>query len=197
MVKAGLAVAALLGAALIVVAGASAALHVGTNALSIRRGLLQFDLSSLPRGARIQSATLSVYETDTLRGSGVVGVHRVTAPWAEGSGINTCTGDGATWLTTGLGPDWLAAGGDFTGQDLATMVKQAGDTPGWDSFNITGLVRGWASGIYPNDGVLLKLDDESFSPCTTVTNCNYWGYASNDYKLDPTLRPTLTVTYQW
>jgi hypothetical protein len=234
-VKAVLVAAALVSAALIVVAGASAAqrwsggtvvlqqapgvgqstfvmyrtdktvctnwghytfFHVGTNALSIRRGLLQFDLSSLPHGARILSATLSVYETDTLRGSGVVGVHRVTTPWTEGSGVNTCTGDGATWLTTGLGADWLAPGGDIAGPELASVVKQAGDTPGWDTFSVTSLVRGWVSGAYPNDGLMLKLDDESFSPCTTITNCPYWGYASNEYKVDPTLRPKLTVTYQ-
>ena len=44
---------------------------------------------------------------------------------------------------------------------------------------------------------MLKLDDESLSPCTTITNCNYWAYASNDYKLDPTLRPKLTISYRW
>ena len=39
------------------------AFHVGANATSVRRGLLQFDLSSIPAGAHIESATLSVYET--------------------------------------------------------------------------------------------------------------------------------------
>jgi len=168
--------------------------HVGANALSIRRGLLQFDLSAVSHRA-IRSATLSVYETETLRGSGVVGVHRVTTPWTEGSGINTCTGDGATWLTTGLGPSWLAPGGDFTTPDIATVAKQAGDAPGWDSFDVTSLVRGWVGEAYPNDGLMLKLDDESFSPCTTITNCNYWAYAANDYRLDPALRPKLTISY--
>ena len=104
--------------------------HVGANALSVRRGLLQFDVSSLPRWARIQSATLSVYATETLRGAGVVGVHRVTTPWAEGSGINTCTGDGATWLTAGLGPAWLTPGGDFSGTGVASVTKQAAIHPG-------------------------------------------------------------------
>jgi hypothetical protein len=41
----------------------------------------------------------------------------------------------------------------------------------------------------------LKLDNESYSACTTTTNCNYWAYASNDYS-DPTLRPELTITYR-
>jgi hypothetical protein len=163
--------------------------HVGTNALSVRRGLVQFDLSSVPRYGYVRSAILSLYETDTLRGSGTVTVHRVTTPWAEGTGVNTCTNDGATWLSP-----WLSPGGDFASTPVASRVKQAGDTPGWDTFDVTSLVRGWTSGAYPNDGVLLKLADESFSACTTVTNCNYWGYASDEYR-DPTLRPTLTIVY--
>jgi len=148
--------------------------HVGTNANSVRRGLVQFDLSSLPANTRILSATLSVYETITLRGSGVVGAHLVTTPWVEGGGSNTCVGSGATWLQTGLGNPWLQPGGDFTAPDQATVTKSAGNTPGWDSFDITPFVQGWASGAYQNDGVTLKLDNETLSPCTTITNCNYW-----------------------
>jgi hypothetical protein len=167
--------------------------HVGANASSVRRGLVQFDLSSLPPHAQITSATLSVYETITLRGSGTVGVHRVTTAWAEGAGSNTCTG-GANWTGNGLGGSWLTPGGDYTAPDAATVSKTAGNTPGWDRFDITSIARGWANNTNPNDGILLKLDNESSSPCTTLTNCNYWAYASNEYS-DPTLRPTLTITY--
>ena len=168
--------------------------HVGANASSVRRGLLHFDLSSIPANAEITSAKLSVYETITLRGSGVVGAHRVTTPWAEGTGANTCTNDGATWELATPDTPWLSPGGDYSATGESTVTKRAGDAPGWDTFDLTSLVRGWANGTYPNDGVLLKLDDESPSPCTTVTNCNYWPYASNDYS-DSSLRPILTVTY--
>jgi len=170
------------------------AFHVGANATSVRRGLLQFDLSSIPAGAHIESATLSVYETITLRGSGVVGVHRLTTPWAEGAGQNGCVGSGATWLQTGLGSPWSQPGADFTGDDQATVTKTAGDSPGCDTFNVTPFAQGWVSGAVANNGLLLELDDESPSPCTTVANCNYRAYASNDYS-DPSLRPALTVTY--
>jgi Disaggregatase related repeat len=174
--------------------GGYAYFHVGANALSIRRGLLQFDLSALPADERIVSAKLSVYRTETLRGSGVVGVHRVTTPWAGGTGVNTCTNDGATWATTGLGTPWSTPGGDFDSTDVSSVTKTAGESPGWDSFDVTSLARGWTDGAFPNDGLMLKLDDESFSPCTTVTNCNYWAYASDSYA-DPTLRPKLTIVY--
>jgi hypothetical protein len=106
--------------------------HVGANATSVRRGLVGFNLSSIPTHAQILSATLSVYETVTLRGSGTVGVHRVTTPWNEGTGSNTCTNNGATWTATGTGTNWAAPGGDFVASDTATVNKAAGDAPGWD-----------------------------------------------------------------
>jgi hypothetical protein len=169
--------------------------HVGANASSVRRGLVSFDVSSIPASAQVVSATVSLYETITLRGSGVVGVHRVTTPWAEGGGQNTCVGEGATWTQTGTGSSWLTPGADFVSADESSVAKAAGDQPGWDRFDVTSTVQGWVDGAFQNDGLLLKLDDESASPCTTVTNCNYWPYASNDYS-DSSLRPVLTITYR-
>jgi hypothetical protein len=170
--------------------GRYARFHVGANVLSVRRGLVQFDLRSIPAGARIASATLSLYHPDALRGSGVVEVHRVTEAWPEGTGVNTCTGDGATWRTP-----WATPGGSFDPAVVSSLAKTAGDAPTWDSWDVTTLVQGWVSHWYPNDGVLLKLADESASPCTTVTNCNYWAYASDDWP-DASYRPKLTITYR-
>jgi hypothetical protein len=168
--------------------------HVGANALSVRRGLVSFELPKTPRGRSVVSATLSVHRPNALRGSGTVGVHRVTRAWSEGSGVNTCTNDGATWPLASPGSPWATAGGDFDPAPLATVVKQAGEAPGWDSFDLTALVRAWSKGTAANHGVLLKLADESFSPCTTVENCNYWAYSSDD-ATDVSLRPTLTIAY--
>lgn len=170
--------------------GRYARFHVGANALSVRRGLVQFDLHAIPAGARIASATLSLYHPDALRGSGVVEVHRVTQDWSEGTGVNTCTGDGANWRSP-----WATPGGSFDPTVTSSVVKTAGDAPTWDSWDVTALVRGWVSHWYPNDGVLLKLSDESFSACTTVTNCNYWAYASDDWP-DAVYRPKLTITFR-
>ena len=115
--------------------------------------------------------------------------------WAEGAGQNGCVGSGATWLQTGLGNAWSQPGADFTGDNQAVVAKTAGDSPGRDAFDVTSFAQGWASGAVANDGLLLKLDDESPSPCTTVTNCNYWAYASDDWA-EPAFRPTLTITYR-
>lgn len=175
--------------------GAYPVFQVGTNATSVRRALVKFNLPSFPHDAQIVSATLSLYETITLRGSGTVGVYRATTPWAQGTGMNTCTNDGANWTETGTGTNWGTPGGDFTAPEVAQVIKTAGQSPGWDRFDITALVQGWATGAYPNDGLLLKLNDETYSPCTTLTNCDYWSYASDHYN-NPVLRPKLTISYR-
>ncbi len=52
---------------------------------SIANGLLRFDLAGLPRGARVTSAVLELYQTDNSLNGGPVGVHRVTSTWVEGT----------------------------------------------------------------------------------------------------------------
>jgi hypothetical protein len=120
----------------------------------------------------------------------------VLSAWDEGTGINTCTGDGASWYDRqGSGVKWATPGGDIAPASLDAVTHTAGDQPGWRDWHITSLVRQWLDGTAPNLGVALKLDDESFSPCTTITNCNYWGYASDDETTAPTIRPKLSVSY--
>jgi len=169
--------------------------QVGANASSVRRPLVQFDLHDIPVNASVSDASLSLWESGVLRGSGTVNVHRLTSDFAEGTGINTCTGDGASWYDRSPGVRWGSNGGDFAAAVIASKAKAAGDQPGWDDFGVTSTVQQWVRGDVPNLGFLLKLADESFSPCTTVTNCNYWGYFTDDYTVAPTLRPKLVVTY--
>jgi RHS repeat-associated protein len=169
--------------------------NVGANASSIRRTLLNFDLHDIPTNASVTAATLSLWQTNILRGSGTLNVHRMTSDFTEGTGINTCTGDGATWYERSPGVSWAKPGGDFDATVVASKVKTAGDQPQWDDFTVTSTVQQWVRGDAPNLGFLLKLADESFSPCTTITNCNYWAYFTDDYNVAPTLRPKLTVTY--
>jgi RHS repeat-associated protein len=178
------------------VRGAYSHAWVGTNASSVRRTLVRFDLRDVPANATVSDATVSLWESDVLRGSGTVSAHQVTSDWSEGTGINTCTGDGASWYDRRAGDvGWTTPGGDFQTASIDSIAKHAGDQPRWDSWHLTPLVRQWLNGGAPNLGILLKLDDESYSACTTVTNCNYWGYISDDYGVAPALRPKLTVTY--
>ena len=70
------------------------------------RSLLQFDLSGIPAGQFIASATLSVYahtEWGSNPAADPIEVYRVVTPWTE-LGVTWNSADGTT--------PWTAAGGD-------------------------------------------------------------------------------------
>jgi hypothetical protein len=94
-----------------------------------RRALLAFDLSALPEGAVVQSATLTLQLVNGPTGASdldVLTLHEVLADWGEGA--SSATGgkgapaalDDATWLHTfyepgdpSQAPMWAQPGGDF------------------------------------------------------------------------------------
>ena len=109
--------------------GSGDAFFIGKNNSNlIYRALLRFDLSAIPDGATIESASLAVYCNRTLAGNEPATLHRVLADWGEGASVPTGNGgagapaaeDDATCLYRffippfGAGsPAWDNAGGDF------------------------------------------------------------------------------------
>ncbi len=95
--------------------------------------LVQFDLSSLPAGVTILTGTLRIYVRDT---SGTmpqtVSLRRVTGSWNEST---------VTWNTQ---PSSVAIGG-------STSVGGVG----WATWDVTGQVQKWYSGVDANNGLKL------------------------------------------
>lgn len=89
-------------------------------------------LSSQLTGAMIQSATLYVY-VNTASGQ-TVQVHRITAGWGE------------------LTVNWFNFGGAYAAGVEGSFTGNLG----WQSVDITTLMKAWADGTYPNYGVLLN-----------------------------------------
>jgi len=163
---------------------------VGTDVNSLWRSLLWFDVHDIPSSATVSSATLSLWHPNPSPAAALtVRSHRVTSAWDEGSGIDTCSGDGATWYETKGGVRWAADGGDFDGTIVSTLTVPSAQAPAWNAWSLTSLVQQWLSGSQPNDGVLLKVDDE------TIAAGKYLDYYSSDFAVAPTLRPKLAVTY--
>ncbi len=103
-----------------------------------RRGLLKFDLSSIPQNAVINSATLYLYERDNKAGQ-LTYIYRVTSNWNE----NT-----VTWLT------WALLGGDF--DNSASYFTYIPDQKNcMAALDITQLVQAWVNGTYNNYGLML------------------------------------------
>jgi len=103
------------------------------------RSLFRFDLSSIPAGSRIVSATASLYVSNAELTS--VNVHRVTAPWSESA---------VTWSSFADAFD--------------ASVAAAFPTGGWDTrtFDLTAQVQDWVSGVTPNYGFVLEEDATPF-----------------------------------
>ncbi len=117
-----------------------------------RRCLVEFDLSTIPAGATINSATLRCYVNASL-GNGVtlsVAAYRVIRNWVEGE---------TTWNIAQTGTNWGTAGcsntttdRDGTAED--TQNIEFGDVGGWVEWDLTSLVTEWMGGT-ANEGVIL------------------------------------------
>jgi len=141
------------------------------------RQLHKADISSIPAGATINSATLSLYVSNNYSSTANVDLHRCITHWdvAQATYNNRLTG--TAWGAAGMlaGTDYDAVPGACTGDVGST---------GWISFDVTRLVAGWAAGSYANEGVMLKL----------YSGGHFFTYMA-DYSTDTTLRPKLVVSY--
>ena len=167
--------------------GATKNLVVGATAAETRRSALRFDIRDIPSNAHITGATLSLWRSQSPALAGTLEVHRATARWSEGTGNATCSGDGATWYDSGAGTRWTTNGGDLDSSVSTASTFAAGDPTGWTNLDVTSLVGSWVSGGTPNDGVILKLADESGGGGEV-------NYLSDD-TTNGSRRPKLVITY--
>ena len=169
--------------------GGADRLKIGTDAISIWRSLLRFDLSDLPANATISNATLSLWHPETTSAALTVRAHRLTSNWDDGTGVDTCSADGATWYEATGGFRWAQDGGDYDPTAAATLGLPADAAAGWSTWSLTSLAQQWVAGSHPSMGLLLKLDNETRVPGKSVD------FYSGDFAVAPTLRPKLALTY--
>ena len=110
--------------------GDSGSLTASIDATGVREGLVQWDVSEIPAGSVIASATASF--TKLLNGGAPLSIHDVTAPWSEA----TVTYDSFNQA--------------FDSSVAATLA----DVPA-PSADVTALVQGWVDGSSANHGILI------------------------------------------
>jgi hypothetical protein len=162
------------------------------------RGLLRFDLSALPEGYHVRTATLSLY---------VIGVY---------------TWDGKYWKNEpelfrtielhAITSDWM--GWSFTYWNYATFPKREWNTPGadfasstdsvnwqkpgtWNNWTVTRDVEAWYEGKKPNYGWLLKDSHEGDKIGCRVEYMNWFYYYDVSYspKLEIVLEPLQEISF--
>jgi hypothetical protein len=174
--------------------------------VSIRRGLVQFDIASaaIPTNATITNVTLTMRDVMGLNGDPAVSLHRLSQDWGEGTsffsggqGAPATDGD-ATWLYrffVAALPEssltWGTPGGDFATANSAsaTITDDAGGGQlfSWTSPTMVADVQAWLANPGANFGWLLKGDEEQ--------NQTAKRFNSGDSLVPPNLPPLLAIEY--
>jgi hypothetical protein len=152
--------------------------------LKLREGvhsiLLGFDLTLLPPGAEVLTATLSLYAYHADKGYAIgAEVYQVLRPWQEAE---------ASWLSPQAGETWDGAGCTGAGTDRAAAPGATGTLHGaerWYDFDVTNVARLWATGAAPNYGLLLA--------GTPLPPFDTYHFRSRE---EPARRPKLVITYR-
>lgn len=137
--------------------------NFGAGAVTVnepRRGLLKFDISSLPAGATLNSAILTLFcESESATTDRTVGAHRGLTQWFEGAkngAAPDASQDGSTWnLRNANGAlAWGAAGGQ-SGTDYAATATDSKiitvPSTAFD-YNVLADVQAWYAATATNYG---------------------------------------------
>ncbi len=183
--------------------GAGQHFYVGdTNQTSndIRRGAIKFDLSAIPAGSTILSATLTLHMSMSISGAQTIALHRVLQDWGEGTsnaglgGAGRGEGDGVqatandvTWLFTFFNTQrWNTPGGDFVATPSAATSVDAVGSYSWSGAGLTADVQQWVNRPATDFGWILT-GNESAQP--TVKQFD------TKENSTPADRPALVIVY--
>ena len=137
--------------------GTDTGLRVKAQVGSVRRSLVQFDLSGIPTAGCVESATLKMTLTSVKATSRSYAVHRLDSLWVEGSGSST---SGVTWQRRTATETWTTFGGDFAPSTTtpAPTAATSGSVMQWD---VKADVQAFLDGTFNNYGWIVKDKDES------------------------------------
>jgi hypothetical protein len=170
--------------------------HTAQEENGIRRGLVRFDMAAaIPRGAIIESVTLTLYMAPSNPEPRELRLHRVLADWGEGpssssggGGAPAQPGD-ATWLHTFYDAEfWVHRGGQFLGRASAALEVAGSAFYTWVSNpHLVQDAQLWNAAPERNFGWILVGDE------TTLQTSK--SFASREHP-DPALRPVVEVAYR-
>lgn len=166
------------------------------------RGLVKFDISSIPSSATDIDRALLRLCVNSVSGAtnyslsdGTIAVHRVTNNWNRTQ---------ATWDLKSTGVSWDTPGGDFTSEKAVwignsniqnTFTSSVSQDQFYVDFDITSFVRHWR--LYPaeNFGLVVKLTPQTHEDST---NTEIWDMNGVGYTLAGIRNglPTLNVFYR-
>ena len=154
--------------------------HCGNNTLYLRagklngtkyRGLVEFDVSSIPSTADVTAASLELrVEASQSTGSGspTFGAFRAGRMWASG----------ATWNDSNQSGAWTGGDPQVGGHGVQAINGSLNNVISFDGTGMADLVQGWVAQTLTNTGLVVKSLDESvakrISFVSSSTNNVYW-----------------------
>src|SRR5215218_7372115 len=149
------------------------------DATYVRRSILKFDTqNTIPKGASITSATLTLTVAGGNSESRTIAVYRVGSSYDQSA---------ATWKARQSSYNWSSAGADLKERyDTSTVTDSVGSHV---SFDLKSLVQGAVSGNFDTRYTRIALVDTGGS-----SQSSYKEYYSDDAG-DASVRPVLSVTY--
>lgn len=177
--------------------GAGSYLFAGSDQSGAsKRALIQFDLSSIPANAVIDSVRLRLNMSKTTAGATTITLHRLTSDWGEGTsdaggeegGGAAAASNDATWIHAFFNSvSWASAGGDYASSSSASRTISGTGAYTWGSTStMVADVQGWVNDASQNFGWIL-IGDEEVQRSTKRFDSKENSTAAN--------RPTLTVHY--
>ena len=178
--------------------------------------LIQFNFNSIPPGAVIGSATLTMYmDRSTGSGTATINMNRVTTPWGMGtsgtagtdngfaggggSGFTPTTGD-ATWNYSIYNTtQWSNSGGDYAalasasgtvGNEIASVSLPPLATV-WQGSGLVSDIQAFVNNTETNDGWIFTDFNVSDGARRFMSSDNEYNGVTDS----PDYRPVLVVTY--
>ena len=150
----------------------------GVSSVGRYRDLLWFDLSKYASATQINTAILSLiwyFPNSPRLNDTIIEIYRPASTWNSGYVSWNKKDNNIAWYNPG--GDWYDKNGMLQGSaPYATLTLKANSLPNnsYCEFNLTNLVREYASSKYPNIGFLIKARSE---------NDNYIAFNTANYKL--------------
>ncbi len=140
------------------------------------RIVMQFNLSSVPAGAIVKDATLSLYEKQGRPQLIDYTIHALTSTWAESD---------VSWRTRDSAHSWSNIGGDFSSEPFSWGTID--NTVGWHMMDLTRLVDLWLRNETWNLGFIIVPRPELGDASKTFVDCEITN--------KPEQRPRLMINY--
>lgn len=159
---------------------------------SIRRGLLAFDLASIPSGSTINSVTLTLHQDSNHTAPELTSLHRALESWGEGTSVGLgngapATAGDATWLHRSFNSlTWSTPGGVFAPTPSASTSVGGNGFYTWSSPTLVADVQSFVNNPGGNFGWIILGNEGTASSAKRFHTRE---------ETEASFRPNLTIDY--